>query len=165
MDKGWAYYSPMLFRNCGSYYKRGYAPVDVAMISVSPMDKDGNFSCGLTNCCMQEMLDAANHIFPYLYDGITLQIGIGGMPNALGGLIAESDLKDLGMHTELMSDVITTPRTQAPNMVTEYGVARLAGLSTWQRAEAIIAIAHPDFRDELIAAAQEQKIWRGSNKR
>ena len=157
VDKGWAYYSPMLFRDCGSYYSRGYAPVNVAMISVAPMDKHGYFSYGLTNCCMQEMLDAAEHIilevnehmpviygsegdhihisevdcvveghkdiclapggsaseidkqiaaniFPYLYDGITLQIGIGGMPNALGGLIAESDLKDLGMHTELMSD-------------------------------------------------------------
>lgn len=41
-------------------------------------------------------------------------------------------------------DVITTPRTQAPHMVTEYGVARLPGLATWQRAEAIINIAHPD---------------------
>ena len=46
----------------------------------------------------------AEHIFPYLHDGITLQLGIGGMPNALGSLIAGLDLKDLGMHTELMSD-------------------------------------------------------------
>ena len=61
-------------------------------------------------------------------------------------------------------DVITTPRTQAPTMVTEYGTARLSGLSTWERAEKIIAIAHPDFREELIAAAQQQKIWRRSNK-
>lgn len=355
VDQGKAFYSPMIFRNCGSYYSRGYAPVNVAMVTVSPMDKNGYFSYGLTNCCMQEMLDAADHIvlevnpnmpvvygmegdhihisevdyvvestkplgiapggapseidkkiagniFPYLYDGITLQIGIGGMPNALGGLIAESDLKDLGMHTELMSDgylklyqagkitnkkkllnrgkgvfsicngstelyefldhnmdvmsapmryvnnpetirqldhfvsingcvsmdlygqvcsetsgtrhisgtggqldfvtgaytaehgqaflamsstftdkkgqvhsrilpkftegdVITTPRTQAPKMVTEYGVAQLSGLATWQRAEAIISIAHPDFRDPLIKAAEEQKIWRRSNKR
>lgn len=33
-----------------------------------------------------------------------LQLGIGGMPNALGTLIAQSDLKELGMHTELLSD-------------------------------------------------------------
>ena len=39
-----------------------------------------------------------------MHDGITLQLGIGGMPNALGTLIAASDLKDIGMHTELMSD-------------------------------------------------------------
>lgn len=62
-------------------------------------------------------------------------------------------------------DVITTPRTQAPCMVTEYGTARLSGLSTWERAEKIIAIAHPDFREELIAAAEMQKIWRRSNRR
>ena len=34
-------------------------------------------------------------------DGACLQLGIGGMPNAVGSLIAESDLKDLGVHTEM----------------------------------------------------------------
>lgn len=355
LDQGRAYHAPMLFRNCGSYYTKGIAKVNIAMITVAPMDKQGNFSYGLTNCCQQEMLDAADHIileinedmpvvygmandhihisqatyvvesnaklkvmpnreasdidkqiatkiFPYLHDGMTLQLGIGGMPNALGVLIAESDLKELGMHTELMSDgylnlykagkitntkkklqrgkgvfsicmgspalydfldynqdilsapmcyvnnpetirqlddfisinsclamdlygqvssessgtrqisgtggqldfvtgaymaehgsaflampssrvdkkgvrhsnilpkftagdIITTPRTQAPYMVTEYGVANLSGLSTWQRAEAIIDIAHPDFREELVKAAEDQRIWRRSNKK
>lgn len=355
VDKGMAFYNPMLFRYNGSYYKKGYAPVNVAMITVSPMDAQGNFGYGLTNCCMQEMLDAAEHIilevnetmpkiygvegdhinikdvdyvvennnpigtapagaageidrqianqiFPYLYDGISLQIGIGGMPNALGGLIAESDLKDLGMHTELISDgylklyqsgkltnrkkpifrgkgifsicngsrelydymdgnmdimsapmafvnspatikaldhfvsingciaadlygqvcsetagtrhisgtggqldfatgaleadhgqsflamassrvgkdgvrrsniipkftggdVITTPRTSVMYIATEYGCANMQGVPTWERAERLINIAHPDFRDELIKAAEEQKIWRQSNKR
>lgn len=355
LDKGRAFHSPMLFRDCGSYYEKGFAPVNVAMITVAPMDEHGNFSFGLTNCCEQEMLDAAEtiivevnssmpviygmandhinirdvdivvestseipttgspeandidrkiaeHILPFLSDGITLQLGIGGMPNALGGLIAESDLKDLGMHTELMSDgylalykagkitnkkktlnrgkgvfsicsgsrelydfldhnqdilsapmayvnkpetiaaldkfisingcinvdlygqvcsetvgtrqisgtggqldfvtgayrskggmafltlpstfkdkngdlhsniipkftdgnVITTPRTQAPNIVTEYGVAQLQGHTTWERAERLIAISHPKVRDKLIADAEKQRIWRRSNKR
>lgn len=239
---------------------------------------------------------------PFITSGATLQLGIGGIPNAIGTLIAESDVKDLGMHTELMSDgylalyqagkitnsrkrlnrgkgvfsicngsrelydfldhngailtapmryvnnpavirelddfisingciavdlygqvssessgtrqisgtggqldfitgameaehgrafltmhatfmdksgtvrsrilpkftegdIITTPRTQAPSIVTEFGVATLPGKPTWQRAEALINIAHPDFRDELIRAAEEQKIWRRSNKR
>ncbi len=354
-DQGRAYYNPMLFRHCGRYYSKGFAPVDVAMITVAPMDEYGNFNFGLNNCCQPEMLEAAKtiilevnpdmpkiygkctdhihisqvdyvvesdakiattpvgkasdidrqiaeHIFPYLEDGITLQLGIGGMPDCLGMLIAESDLKDLGMHTELMSngylklyqsgkmtdrrknidkgkgvfsicsgsrelydflnenqmivsapmayvndpatlrqhekfvsinscismdlygqvcsetagtrhisgtggqldfvtgglenpngkaflafpssrvdkqgnrhsnifgkftqgDVITTPRTQAPYMVTEFGVAVLPGKATWQRAEAIINIAHPDFREDLIKAAEEQRIWRRSNKR
>ena len=61
--------------------------------------------------------------------------------------------------------MITTPRTQAPIIVTEYGTAQLQGHSTWERAERLIAIAHPEVRDELIAAAEEQKIWRRSNKR
>lgn len=355
LDQGRAYHQPMLFRNCGSYYERGFAPVDVAMITVAPMDRQGNFSFGLTNCCQQEVLDAAKHIvlevnpdmpvvygvandhihisdvdyvvesdepisampgrpasemdkkiaaqiFPYLHDGMTLQLGIGGMPNALGELIAESDLKDLGMHAEIMSDgylklyqsgkitnkkkplqrgkgvfsvclgskelyeflhcnqgilsapmyyvnaaetirqlddfisinsciavdlygqvcaesvgtrqisgtggqldfvtgtymashgkaflampsmyfdaygvgrsnilpkftdgdIITTPRTQTPYVATEYGAVNLSGLATWQRAEALISIAHPDFRDALIKAAEKQRIWRRSNKR
>ena len=48
--------------------------------------------------------------------------------------------------------VVTTPRFCVDCVVTEYGVARLRGRSLWQRAEALIAIAHPDFRDELVAA-------------
>ncbi len=355
IDQGRAFHTPMLFRHCGTYYKKGYAPVNVAMVTVAPMDEYGNFSFGLTNCCLQEMLDAAEHIilevnptmpviagtandhinirdvdfvveatdpipttpspkatdidrkiasyiFPYITNGSTLQLGIGGIPNSIGSMIAESDVKDLGMHTELMSDgyldlylagkitnkmkklnrgkgvfsicngsralydfldhndailsapmcyvnnpatireldnfisingciavdlygqvssessgtrhisgtggqvdfitgaleadhgraflamhatftdkagqlhsnilprfsrgdIITTPRTQAPSIVTEYGVATLPGKTTWQRAEALIDIAHPDFREELIRAAEEQKIWRRSNKR
>ncbi len=355
IDMGRAFFSPMLFRHCGRYYQRGFAKVNVAMVTVTPMDCHGNFNYGLTNCAQQEMIDAADYvilevnpnmpyiagleadsihvsevdrivennvplactrpvsisgkdrkiaenIFPFLEDGITLQLGIGGMPNALGSLIAESDLKDLGMHTELMSDgylelylagkitntkkeinrgkgifgicngsqalyeyldhnigilsapiryvndpavirqfsrfvsinsciafdlygqvcsetaglrqisgtggqldfvtgafesengkaflaapstftdkqgerhssivpyfdrgdVITTPRSQAPYLVTEYGVANLSGLTTWQRAAAIIDIAHPDYREELIRAAEKQKIWRKSNRR
>ena len=37
-------------------------------------------------------------------DGACLQLGIGGMPNAVGTMIAESDLKDLGVHTEMYVD-------------------------------------------------------------
>ena len=355
IDQGRAYHLPMLFRQLGSYYRKGFAPVDVAMVTVAPMDERGDFSFGLTNCAQREVLDAAKtiilevnpnmpvtvgiendrinirevdalvecalpiptvtaplaseldrkiaeHLMPYITSGSTLQLGIGGIPNAIGTLIAESDVKDLGMHTELMSDgylalyragkitnrckplqrgkgvfsicngsrelydfldhndeiltapmrwvnspetirqlddfvsvngciavdlygqvsaessgtrqisgtggqvdfitgameaehgrafltmhatftdkagkthsrilprftegdIITTPRTQAPCVVTEYGIAALPGKATWQRAEALISIAHPDFREELIRAAEEQKIWRRSNKR
>ncbi len=352
---GRAFFQPMLFRDCGSYYAHGYAPVNVAMITMSEMDKYGNFSFGLSNCVTQSLLDAADiiiveenptmpyvygmerdhinirdvdyvvrsksdvavlpapkasdtdrkiaeNLFPYLKDGMTLQLGIGGMPNALGSLIAQSDLKDLGMHTELMSDgyldlyksgkitnkkkalhrgkgvfsvcngsrelydfldhnidvisapmdyvnspvtlskmenfisingciavdlygqvssesvgtrqisgtggqldfvggayhapggksflalhstftdknggvhsnikpkftggdIITTPRTQADYIVTEYGTTGLIGRTTWERAEALIGIAHPDVRDELIRDAEKQGIWKASNKR
>ena len=355
VDQGRAFHLPMMFRHNGIYYTKGYAPVNVAMVTVAPMDENGNFSYGLTNCTQQEILDVAEHIvvevnptmptiagtandhiniqdvdmvvecdlpiptvtspvatdidrkiasyiFPYITSGSTLQLGIGGIPNSIGSMIADSDVKDLGMHTELMSDgyldlylagkitnakkklnrgkgvfsicngsralfdfldhnnailsapmsyvnspavikelddfisinsciavdlfgqvssesaglrhisgtggqvdfitgameaehgraflamhatftdkagalhsnirpyfnggdIITTPRTQAPNIVTEYGIATLPGKATWQRAEALINIAHPDFREELIQAAEKQKIWRQSNKR
>lgn len=243
----------------------------------------------------------ADVIMPYIPSGATIQFGIGGMPNVLGKRIAESDLKDLGMHTELCSDayyelykagkltnskcsihknkgmagmvigsqelynwvdrnpgiaiapleyvnaadtiaqidnmisinnciavdlygqvcaesaglrhisgtggqldyvigaamarggksficmtstykskngeirsrvmphfggdIVTDPRSQAHFIATEYGAVNLAGRSTWERAEMLVSIAHPQFRDQLIAAAQEQKIWRRSNKR
>ena len=243
----------------------------------------------------------SENIVPYLVDGSTLQLGIGSMPNALGELLAKSDLKDLGMHTELCSDaflslyrsgkltnrkknidrgkgvygcaigskdlfdwleenhgiaaypleyvnrpsvisqidnmvsinscvavdlygqvaaesagarqisgtggqldflvgasasrggkaficmsslhtdrygvkhsrikpqfngdIITSPRSQVYFLATEYGIINLEGRSTWERAEGLISIAHPDFREELIKEAQIRKIWRRSNRR
>lgn len=238
-----------------------------------------------------------------IVDGSTLQLGIGGMPNAVGNLIADSDVKDLGMHTEMLVDaylamykkgkltnkykqlnrgkgvwsfsagtrelyewidhnpalaafsvdytndpaviaqidnfvsvnncvevdlygqisaessgtrqisgtggqldfvtgsylskggksficfrssfvdkktgvmssrvvptlpgggIVTDPRAQVHYLVTEWGKVKLAGCTTWERAERIISIAHPDFRDELIKNAEQMKIWRRSNKR
>ncbi|HWQ78303.1 MAG TPA: acetyl-CoA hydrolase/transferase C-terminal domain-containing protein [Anaerovoracaceae bacterium] len=243
----------------------------------------------------------ADHVLSEIHDGACIQLGIGGMPNALGKMIAESDLKDLGIHTEMLVDsfvdmaeagrvtgmrknidkgrmvyafaagsqklydfmrdnpalaaypvdytnhpfiaskidqlisinsaveidlsgqvcsetagpriisgsggqldfvegaynskggksficlpsthtdkngklhsrikgmmtlgsVITDTRAGVHYVVTEYGKANLKGMSSWQRAEALISIAHPDFRDELIAEAKELKIWRKKNK-
>lgn len=58
--------------------------------------------------------------------------------------------------------VVTLPRTSVQYVVTEYGIADLKGKSTWERAKALIEIAHPDFRDDLMNAAEEQNIWRPS---
>lgn len=49
----------------------------------------------------------------------------------------------------------TDPRADTQYIVTEYGVADLFGKSTAERAEALIAIAHPKFRDELRLRAKE----------
>lgn len=61
-------------------------------------------------------------------------------------------------------EIVTDPRSQAHYLVTEWGIVNLAGRSTWERAEMIISIAHPDFRDDLIKEAQKMNIWRNSNK-
>ncbi len=248
----------------------------------------------------EERAIAAN-VIPYIQNGSTLQLGIGGVPDALGEMIVDSDLKDLGMHTEFCTDtfaklseagkltnsrktifrgkgifgiaagtdymynwlrdnsgavatrmdyvndpyvlaqmenfvsingcvavdlfgqvssessglrhisgtggqldfvtgatmskggssficmnasyidktgvkhsriipsfhgdIITTPRSQAYYIATEYGVANLSGLNTWERAEALIGIADPEFREELIAQAEANRIWRKSFRR
>ncbi len=244
----------------------------------------------------------AKYIVNEISDGACLQLGIGGMPNAVGSLIAQSDLKDLGVHTEMYVDafvdiakagkitgqrkaidkgrqvyafaagtkklydyvndnpecmsapvsytndirsisaldnfmsinnavdidlygqinaesagtkqisgaggqldfvlgaylsnggksficmsstftkkdgtiesrikptldngsIVTDTRANVHYFVTEYGIVNLKGLSSWQKAEAIISVAHPDFRDKLIADAEKMKIWKNSNKR
>ncbi|MCR4763546.1 MAG: butyryl-CoA:acetate CoA-transferase [Lachnospiraceae bacterium] len=61
--------------------------------------------------------------------------------------------------------IVTDTRANAMNIVTEYGKVCLKGKSVWERAEALISIAHPDFRDELISEAEKMHIWRNSNKR
>ncbi len=61
-------------------------------------------------------------------------------------------------------DIVTDPRSQDHFIVTEYGIINMAGRSTWERTEMLIGIAHPMFRDELIRAAEKQKIWRRTNK-
>lgn len=243
----------------------------------------------------------ADHVLSEIPDGACIQLGIGGMPNALGKMIADSDLKDLGIHTEMLVDgfvdmveagrvtgmkknidkgrmaysfaagsqklydfmkdntaiaaypvdytnhpfvasqidrlmsinsaveidlagqvcsesagpriisgaggqldfvegaynskggksficlpstyadkngklhsrikammthgsIITDTRAGVQYVVTEYGKVNLKGMSSWQRTEALISIAHPDFRDDLIAEAKQLKIWRKKDK-
>ena len=60
--------------------------------------------------------------------------------------------------------IATDPRSCVQYIVTENGMINLKGLSTWERAEAIISIAAPQFREQLIQDAQKMGIWRRSNK-
>jgi itaconate CoA-transferase len=50
---------------------------------------------------------------------------------------------------------VTTPRIDTHYVVTEFGAVNLKGLSSTERAQALIALAHPEFRDELNASAKE----------
>lgn len=54
--------------------------------------------------------------------------------------------------------VVTTGKNDVDNIVTEYGMARLHGVSISERAKRLISIAHPKFRDELLFDAKKQGI-------
>jgi acyl-CoA hydrolase len=55
-------------------------------------------------------------------------------------------------------NVVTTPRTDVMFVVTEYGLANLKGKSVPERAQALIGIAHPDFREPLEREAYEHRL-------
>ncbi len=273
---------------------------DVAMIVEGDNPPIGEMAGGAATEIDQTV---AEMIVSHIPDGACLQLGIGGMPNAVGSLIAQSDLKDLGVHTEMYVDafvdiakagkitgkrkstdhgkqvyafgagtkklydyidnnpeviaksveytndidvigsidnfisinnaididlygqisaesagirhisgaggqldfvlgaykskggksficlsstfvdkktgkpqsrirptltngsVVTDTRANVMYVCTEYGCVNLKGMTAWQRTEALINLANPIFRDELIKSAEEMKIWRRSNKR
>ena len=86
-------------------------------------------------------------------------VSIMAMPSTVKGKISKIvPLLDEGA-------AVTTSRNDVDYIVTEYGMVNLKGMSTWERSEALIGIAHPDFRDELIKSAEAMHIWRKSNKR
>lgn len=60
--------------------------------------------------------------------------------------------------------IVSVPRSGIHYIVTEYGAVNLKGKNTWERAELLISIAHPDFRHELTEAAKRMGIWHGSSK-
>lgn len=66
--------------------------------------------------------------------------------------------------TLTQGSVVTDARPNVQYVVTEYGMVNLKGASTWERAERLISIAHPDFRDELVRQAERMGIWRRSNR-
>lgn len=88
------------------------------------------------------------------------------------GIIALSSTymdKDGGLKSRIQptltpGSVVTVPRSIVQYIATEYGLVQLKGKSTWERAAAMVSIAHPDFRDDLIKQAQEMKIWTRTNR-
>lgn len=76
----------------------------------------------------------------------------------------DGQLKSRIVPTLNPGSIVTDTRANTHYLVTEYGKVCLKGLSTWERTEKIIGIAHPDFREELIKEAEKMHIWRRSNK-
>ncbi|MBF0258730.1 MAG: GNAT family N-acetyltransferase [Desulfamplus sp.] len=55
---------------------------------------------------------------------------------------------------QLTDTIVTIPREDIRYVVTEFGAVNLFGKSTQERAFALISIAHPEFRDELLSEAK-----------
>ena len=54
--------------------------------------------------------------------------------------------------------IVTIPRNYVDYFVTDYGVAKLKGCSVAERARQLIAIAHPEQRDQLTADAKKMGL-------
>lgn len=61
--------------------------------------------------------------------------------------------------------VVTTPSSLISYVATENGLVNLKGKSTWERAEALVSVAHPECQDQLVEECKKANIWRRSNKR
>jgi acyl-CoA hydrolase len=100
--------------------------------------------------------------------GHRMYSGVGGQMDFIRGaalapegraIIALPSTAARGASTRIVSALnegagVVTTRAHVRTIVTEWGVAELYGQSLRERAKRLIAIAHPDFRDELTAAAR-----------
>jgi acyl-CoA hydrolase len=111
---------------------------------------------------------AADSIGTSIYSGFGGQLDfIRGAARSKGGkpiIALPSTAKDGRVSriadTLLPGSGVVTTRADVHYVVTEYGIASLHGRSLRERADALIAIAHPDFREELREAARRRKLIR-----
>jgi acyl-CoA hydrolase len=81
----------------------------------------------------------------------------------LSSTYERGDLRESRIVTRIAdSNIVTTPRTDVMYVVTEYGIANLKGKSVPERARALIALAHPDFREDLERTAHDFGILPGA---
>lgn len=105
----------------------------------------------------------ADSIGPRFYSGVGGQVDfIRGAARSKGGLpiisflsTAKDDTVSRIVPTLYPGAGVVTTRNDVHYVVTEYGVASLYGKPVRKRAQELIAIAHPRYRDELTAAARE----------
>lgn len=60
--------------------------------------------------------------------------------------------------------IVSITRPSVHYLVTENGIVNMKSRSAWARTEAIINLAHPDFRDDLLKSAKEMGIWSRTNR-
>jgi len=108
----------------------------------------------------------SDSIGPYIYSGFGGQVDfIRAAAHSRGGrpIIAIPSTAQGGKSSRIAPFLkqgagVVTSRADVHYVVTEHGVANLFGKNLRERAAALIAIAHPDFRDDLEAAARERKL-------
>jgi acyl-CoA hydrolase len=108
----------------------------------------------------------SDSIGPRIYSGFGGQVDFirgaaqskGGKPIiALGSTAMDGKVSRIVPYLKQGAGVVTT-RADVHYVVTEFGVAHIFGRNLRERAEALIEVAHPDFRDELTRAAKERKL-------
>lgn len=108
---------------------------------------------------------AADTLHGTFFSGIGGQVDfIRGAARSRGGrpIIALPSTAEGGQTSRIQAVLeagagVVTSRGDVHYVVTEYGVADLWGKNVRERATALIAIAHPDFRPELLAAAKQRR--------
>ncbi len=135
------------------------------VVNVKTISQNDN-QLGINNAISVDLLGQINSESAF---GLRMINGNGGQPETHMGALMSKGGRALTLmpSTRLEGTVssivpmfdqgttVTIPRHWADMIVTEYGVARLMGKNHRQRAEALIEIAHPDFRDELKEKAKE----------
>lgn len=111
-------------------------------------------------------LAIARHIVPLIPEGATLQLGIGGIPNAVIGLLRDRD--DLGVHSEMISDgvmraveagVLTgAHKTLHRRKVVTTFIMGSRDLYDWAHENAMIE-AHPcDYTNDVTIASRNRRL-------
>jgi acyl-CoA hydrolase len=108
----------------------------------------------------------SDSIGPYIYSGFGGQVDfIRGAARSKGGkpIIALPSTAQGGKSSRIVPFLrqgagVVTSRADVHYIVTEYGVANIFGKNLRERTEALIQIAHPDYRSDLEAAAKERKL-------
>jgi itaconate CoA-transferase len=112
----------------------------------------------LTGACNSE------HLKGYQYSATGGQLDfVRGASASRGGLSIIAFPSSLGNGkiskiVPRLAGPVTTPRTDVQYVVTERGVANLKGISSTERANALIGLAHPAFQEQLTAAAKEMHL-------
>lgn len=93
---------------------------------------------------------------------LDMHVGASMAPGGIGIIALRSTVKEGSVSTIVPQlppgAYVTIPRHEVDTIVTEYGTARLKGLSTRERVDALISIAHPDFREALLEDAHRLEL-------